>query len=91
MEQLVIKKSDMEKWFEALKTKASVMGPKPKGSSFVFGPVGSLDEMSLTYLPTIIPPKKYYFPPREALVEFKRNPKGWTILNEGAARMPIAA
>jgi hypothetical protein len=27
----------------------------------------------------------------QALVEFKRNPKGWTILNEGAARMPIAA
>jgi hypothetical protein len=27
----------------------------------------------------------------KALVEFKRNPKGWVIHNEGAAKMPIAA
>jgi sulfhydrogenase subunit beta (sulfur reductase) len=71
MEQAVIKKSDMERWFAALKAKASVMGPKRKGPSYVFGPVGSFEEMSLTYIPTIIPPKKYYFPPKEALVAFK--------------------
>ena len=28
---------------------------------------------------------------RQALVEFKANPKGWTVENEGAAKMPIAA
>lgn len=31
------------------------------------------------------------FSQRQALVEFKRNPKGWVVHHEGAARMPIAA
>lgn len=27
----------------------------------------------------------------KALVEFKRNPKGWTVLDTAAAKLPIAA
>ena len=70
----IIKKSDLKVWFDSLKQKGKIYGPKRKENSFVFRPVKEFDEMSLVYIPTILPPKKYYFPQKEFLFKFKIDP-----------------
>lgn len=47
-----------------------VHGVKSKGSTFVFGPLDSSDELRLDYDTTILPPKKYFLPQYETLMEF---------------------
>jgi len=49
-----------------------VEGVVEKGEGrFVFGPLGSADELRLDYDVTIIPPKKYFQPAREVLMTFR--------------------
>lgn len=74
MKYAIIKKSDAGRWFDSLKDKGRIYGPKRKESAFVFGPVSEFEEMSLEYIPTILPPKKYYFPQKEKLLKFKIEP-----------------
>jgi sulfhydrogenase subunit beta (sulfur reductase) len=74
MKHGIILKSDMDQWFDSLKKRGKVYGPKKKESAFVFGLVHAFKEMSLSYIPTILPPKKYYLPPKESLFKFKIKP-----------------
>lgn len=74
MQYAVINKGDLGRWFDSLKEKGKIYGPKKKENSFVFRPVKEFEEMSLEYIPTILPPKKYYFPQKEFLFKFKINP-----------------
>ena len=74
MKYAVISKSDMGRWFDSLKDKGKIYGPKKKESAYVFRPIKDFEEMSLVYIPTILPPKKYYFPQKEFLFKFKMNP-----------------
>jgi sulfhydrogenase subunit beta (sulfur reductase) len=74
MQYAVIKKSDLSRWFDSMKEKGKIYGPKKKENSFVFRPIKEFEEMSLEYIPTILPPKKYYFPQKEFLFKFKINP-----------------
>jgi sulfhydrogenase subunit beta (sulfur reductase) len=69
-----IDKNDLSRWFDSLKEKGKIYGPKKKEKAFVFGPIKEFEEMSLTYIPTILPPKKYYFPKKESLFKFKIRP-----------------
>ena len=71
MKYAVIDKKDMERWFNFLKARSKVYGPKKKENAFVFSQIEEFGEMSLLYKPTILPPKKYYFPQKEALLDFK--------------------
>lgn len=74
MKYAILKKSDAGRWFDSLKDKGKIYGPKPKESAFVFRPIHEFEEMSLEYIPTILPPKKYYFPQKENLLKFKIEP-----------------
>lgn len=74
MKHAVIKKGEMGRWFDALKGKGKVFGPKKKKGAFVFGPIAEFEEMALFYIPTILPPKKYYFPSKEKLLHFSIDP-----------------
>jgi sulfite reductase subunit B len=47
-----------------------VEGVKAKGDKFVFGPLDSAKELRLDYDVTILPPKKYFLPQYETIVEF---------------------
>ena len=76
MKYAIIRKTDLKRWFDSLKPKAKIYGPRKKENAFVFGPVQEFGEMSLVYIPTILPPKKYYFPQKESLFKFKINPFG---------------
>ena len=74
MKYAVIKKEDLNKWFEYLKKKAKLYAPRKKESSYVFRPVKDVSEISLNYIPTILPPKKYYYPQKEKLLKFSIQP-----------------
>jgi sulfhydrogenase subunit beta (sulfur reductase) len=61
----------MAELVEFLATEQKVVGPvKLADGQFKFAEVTSLAEMSLDYIPTILPPKKYYMPQYETLLEY---------------------
>ena len=74
MKYAIIAKADMGRWFGFLKSQGKVYGPVKKEGSFVFSPIEDCKDLTLLYIPTILPPKKYYFPQKEFLLKFKINP-----------------
>jgi sulfhydrogenase subunit beta (sulfur reductase) len=70
----VIEKRNIPSWVEFLKTKSRVYAPARKENLFVFAPVDNPADISLEYVPTVLPPKKYYFPPEEDLLKFTVTP-----------------
>jgi sulfhydrogenase subunit beta (sulfur reductase) len=74
MKYAIIPKTDMPRWFDSLKRHGKIFGPKKKEHQYVFRPVDEFEELSLVYIPTILPPKKYYFPQKEALLKFSIEP-----------------
>ncbi len=48
----------------------AVIGPKAKGSQFVFGPISDPDQLRLDYDTTILPPKKALQPVEERLATY---------------------
>ncbi|MEW6170341.1 MAG: 4Fe-4S dicluster domain-containing protein [Candidatus Omnitrophota bacterium] len=74
MKYASLKKDNLNKWLEHLKKKAKLYAPKKKENLFVFRPVKDVSDISLKYIPTILPPKKYYFPQKEKLLKFSITP-----------------
>jgi sulfhydrogenase subunit beta (sulfur reductase) len=54
--------------------KARLYAPRKKEGHFIFRPVRDISEVCLDYIPTILPPKKYYFPQKEKLFKFSIKP-----------------
>ena len=74
MKYAVNKKEDVPRWLEYLKKKARLYAPKKKENRFIYRPVKDVREVCLDYIPTILPPKKYYFPQKEKLLKFSIEP-----------------
>ena len=67
----ILRKEDLEGFIARLAKLQPLAAPVAKGhGSFAFAPVHHADEIALEYLPTILPPKKYFMPPRETLLHF---------------------
>jgi len=69
-----LKKTNLNHWLEHLKNKAKLYAPRKKENLFVFRPVKDVTDVCLEYIPTILPPKKYYFPQKERLFKFSVQP-----------------
>jgi len=69
-----LKKTNLNDWLEHLKNKAKLYAPRKKENLFVFRPVKDVTDVCLEYIPTILPPKKYYFPQKERLFKFSVQP-----------------
>ena len=69
-----ISKKDFSKWFSSLEDHGRLYGPKKKEGRHVFRPIKDISELDLNYIPTILPPKKYYFPQKEKLLKFSIKP-----------------
>lgn len=74
MKYAVIRKEDLNNWLEHLQKKAKLYAPRKKENRFIFRPVKDISEVCLNYIPTILPPKKYYFPQKERLFKFNIKP-----------------
>lgn len=54
-----------------LTSQSKVVAPVYKGfKNYVFKEVKTADEIALQYIPTIIPPKKYFMPQKETILQF---------------------
>ncbi|HOA83759.1 MAG TPA: 4Fe-4S dicluster domain-containing protein [Thermodesulfovibrio thiophilus] len=67
----IIEKSSFNDFINSLIASQKVIGPVYKGfNNYSFEGIKSAQEMSLNYIPTIIPPKKYFMPQKETILEF---------------------
>ncbi|MDD5633955.1 MAG: hydrogenase, partial [Candidatus Omnitrophica bacterium] len=74
MRYFYLEKKDLGKFVDLLKEQGNkVVAPCKKENQYVFAEVTSAAEMTLEYIPTILPPKKYFFPQTEKLGSFKLN------------------
>jgi sulfhydrogenase subunit beta (sulfur reductase) len=69
----VIEKGDLAGFVDRLiSSEKGVVGPVRKGEKHVFGPLSGAGDLVLDYVSTLLPPKKYLFPPKETLLRFAR-------------------
>lgn len=74
MNYVTLKKDRLDHFISLLAQKEKVMGPVDKGyNNYSFQQVKSADEMTLKYIPTIIPPKKYFMPQYETFLEYDKS------------------
>ncbi len=67
----IIEKNQIKDFVDALISLSKVVAPVYKGyNNYAFQEIESADEVSLKYIPTIIPPKKYFLPKRETILQF---------------------
>jgi sulfhydrogenase subunit beta (sulfur reductase) len=87
MEQYaILKKVNFDDFIMQLARIKKVVAPVKRGvKNFVFEEVKTSKEIALKYVPTILPPKKYFFPQKETLVEYNKTEKIWdtTLYCEG--------
>lgn len=73
MSSFYIEEHDFGSFVNALISNIRVIGPIAKRRKFVFGEVGSAEDLRLDYDVTILPPKKVFFPPKQEIVHFEEN------------------
>ena len=76
---VVLNKTDFDQFITTLGQTAPVMAPVAKGyNNYAFAEVKSGKEIALKYIPTVLPPKKFFMPQREKIQEFNKSEKKWT-------------
>jgi ferredoxin len=70
MESYVIEKSSFKILFDRFLEKYRVYGPTKPGLDSTFSEITTIEQIHLDYLSTILPPKKFFHPPRETLFSF---------------------
>ena len=71
MNSYAIDKGKIQILLEGLLKDFKVYGPIKPGLDSSFNEIKSINDLHLEYQSTIIPPKKYFLPPKEILFEFK--------------------
>lgn len=70
-EYVILSKENFAGFIARLSKIKKVVAPVSKGfNSFAFEDVATADNIALNYIPTILPPKKYFMPQKETLLEF---------------------
>ena len=67
-----IDKTAFDNWLAACIANHRIFGVQAKDDRFVFAPLDKAEDLRLDYDVTILPPKKYFLPPRETLLKFDR-------------------
>ncbi|CAK0751960.1 sulfhydrogenase subunit beta (sulfur reductase) [Gammaproteobacteria bacterium] len=69
---MILEKDSFDSFIARLSKIHPVMAPVAKGNNnFAFESVFSGENIALKYIPTILPPKKYFMPQRETLLEYE--------------------
>jgi formate hydrogenlyase subunit 6/NADH:ubiquinone oxidoreductase subunit I len=68
----VVDKERLPDLIAGLSSEFEVVGPVEKGGRFVFAPVTDPAEVRLDYDTTLLPPKKWFMPPEETIMRFRR-------------------
>ena len=72
MPKKLIDQSLLERWVATLIEAHKVYGVQAKTDRFAFEPLVRASDLRLDYDVTILPPKKYFHPPQEILLQFDR-------------------
>jgi sulfhydrogenase subunit beta (sulfur reductase) len=67
-----LNKAAFDKWVNACIENQRIFGVQAREDRFVFAPLANAEDLRLDYDVTILPPKKYFQPPRETLLKFDR-------------------
>jgi len=70
MKALTIDKSNLNKLLERFQKKYKVYGPTKPGPDSTFDEITSIKDLHLDYISTVLPPKKFFHPPKETLFSF---------------------
>jgi len=70
MYSAVMLEADIPRVLAKLAETYKLYGPVRQGPEYVFGPIEDAKDLCLDYPTTILPPKKYFSPPRETLFTF---------------------
>jgi len=69
----ILQKKDLDAFISALAQSQKVVAPVARGyNNFSFSEVSSGKEITLKYIPTILPPKKYFLPTQETLTSYNK-------------------
>jgi ferredoxin len=71
-------KAQFQSSVEKMLNEGPVYGPKRKMPAYVFDRLFSVDELCLDYDIALLPPNKYFLPPRTTLLRFKLPPEAST-------------
>ena len=66
----ILPKNAYDQFVKALATHNRVVAPVDKEGKYVFGDISGPQDIAEGYIPTLLPPKKYMFPPKENLLQF---------------------
>lgn len=66
----IMPKAVFNDWVDQLQLNFRIVGPQEKHGAYVFDEIKCIDDLCLTYPPTVLPPKKYLVPPREVLLKY---------------------
>jgi len=82
MTRKLVEPTQLEQWVEELIKAGEVYAPQAKGNQFVFDQLYNSKDLRLDYDVTLLPPKKYFHPPEEVLLEFDRKAMSFTSVFE---------
>ncbi|MFX0168666.1 MAG: 4Fe-4S dicluster domain-containing protein [Candidatus Hodarchaeota archaeon] len=71
----VLKKQNLPGFIQKLTQVLEVYGPVAQKSQFKFDKITDASQLKLDYDTTILPPKKYFFPPKQNTLTFTRSPQ----------------
>ncbi len=78
---VTLKKEDFNEFIKRLAEISKVTAPVKRGlKNFAFEEVTSGENVSLAYIPTILPPKKYFMPQAERLIEYNKSENKWEVV-----------
>jgi len=91
MEILKISKKDFSSFVDKKITEkeSGIFGVVKKGQNYVFDKISSSRELELDYDVTLLPPKKYFQPPKEVLLNFVPNDASSYVAANGSDPMTI--
>lgn len=80
---VVLQKAKLNDFIKKLSESQKVVAPVARGyNNFSFSEVTSGQEVALNHIPTILPPKKYFMPQDEKILEYNKSEHDWTpVLN----------
>jgi len=79
MNALIIGKKDMDILLERFLKEYRVFGPTKPGSDSTFDEITSIQQLHLDYVSTVLPPKKFFHPPKETLFSFNISNEKFTV------------
>lgn len=71
MSLIIMPKNVLPDWVAQLDNHFRIVGPTKKLGKYVFDEIKSVDDLHLDSLPSTLPAKKYLFPPRENLLQYR--------------------